>query len=699
MIDQGLIDADKLAQITGKPVRTIREHGHRRKWSQKKISGRGKGGINVKYETEEIDPEYKAPYFQETLLGYASPLILPLLEELDQDLAKELIDRYERAPEWCKQRAYANNEVRKSFETFSKNKKKVFSKIEFSRLYNGRNESLGITDETFNLIPKMSKGRLKKIISKYKTEGLAGLLPSPDRGKPKAKINDEIRAIILSYIKKNPGIRAVRVYEYLQDKFSGTGIPIPCYRTVLNFIKNWKEQEAELYCHMRSPDMWRSKYKAAFGSQSQKAEYFLDMLELDATVADVQCADGKRYKISAAIDIFSRKVKFIVVPVHDSLSIGCTLLRWVMLNWGIPNTILRDNGKEYVSRHIDLLCDSLDINRSTLPPFSPEQKPHVERVIGSLAVGLFEELDGFVGHNVAERKNIESRKSFAQRMFTKGEIIECRLTPDELQKAIDIWAGHVYHQRIHSELGMSPEQKASQSTQKVQKIKDERILDILLSPGGSRTVSKKGISFENGKYIAIELAEYIGQKVELRLDLTNAGKIFVFDTESKFLCIAEDTALKPFTVEEIRAAGKRQKNRIKEKEKAIKILREPDENPMIEHLEAKRKAPGQIKALIPEVPFENLHTREARKALDFENAEPVSTFITEIKKEEKLDKIIHLKKKEDISFENELERYKHLKKKDVSEITEKDRSFIKRYEGSDEYDFLFRKFEQQGWAL
>ncbi len=697
MLDQGLIDADKLAQITGKPVRTVREHGRRRKWSQKKISRRGKGGINVKYEAEGIDPEYKAPYFQETLLGYASPLILPLSEELNQDRAKELISRYESSPEWCKKIAWAKDESRKSYETFSKNKKKVFSKIEFSRLFNARNKSLGIKDEVFDLIPKMSKSKLKKIISKYKTEGLAGLLPSKDRGKPKCKVNVEMGAYIIGLIKNNPSIRPVRVYEYLKLKFSGTDYPEVTERTVRNFITNWKEEEKELYTHMRNPDKHRSQFQAAFGDQGQKAEYFLHKIEVDASPSDVLCVDGKRYKISGAVDIFSRKFKFIVVPSHNSLAVGCTLLRWIMLFWGVPNTIIRDNGKEYVSNHIDLLCDSLDINRITLPPFSPELKPFVERGIGGLAVGCLEELPGFIGHNISQRKDIEARKSFAKRMFTKGEVIECQLTPDELQKAIDTWTEKIYHQRVHSELGVSPEIKASQSTHPVRKVKDERTLDILLSPGGGRTVLKKGISFEGGRFASPELAEHMGKKVQIRIDLTNAGKIFVFDTESKFICVARDLALEPFTAAEAREARRRQRLIINEKEKAMRVLAEPIGNPMLELLESKSKEPGQLKAFIPEVPFENRHVLEAQKALDFENAEPVSTFVPDFEIEEKSEKVIHLKKKEDDFFESELERYKFLQKKEPCEHTEKDRLFMKRYEQSDEYNFLFRMLEQQSY--
>jgi hypothetical protein len=42
-------------------------------------------------------------------------------------------------------------------------------------------------------------------------------------------------------------------------------------------------------------------------------------------------------------------------------------------------------------------------------------------------------LCGYVGHNVSERKALEARKSFAQRMMNH-ETVELRVTPEELQK-------------------------------------------------------------------------------------------------------------------------------------------------------------------------------------------------------------------------------------------------------------------------
>ena len=72
-------------------------------------------------------------------------------------------------------------------------------------------------------------------------------------------------------------------------------------------------------------------------------------------------------------------------------------------------------------------------------------------------------------------------------------------------------------------------------------IEDERALDILLSEpaqGGVRTVHEKGISVGGLWHVAADLGAYIGQRVRIRLDEGDAGKIFVFSKNGVFLCEA-----------------------------------------------------------------------------------------------------------------------------------------------------------------
>ena len=199
-----------------------------------------------------------------------------------------------------------------------------------------------------------------------------------------------------------------------------------------------------------------------------------------------------------------------------------------------------DNGKEFISHHTRTALKDLGIVQETAPPFQPERKPFIERALGTFSHDLLELLPGFCGHDVSDRQAIRSRRSFSAR-FGQGENAEGRLTPEAFQEFCDKWCA-LYASRAHRGLGgLTPASRASSWIGPVRMIEDERALDILLSEpaqGGVRTVHKKGISVGGLWHVAADLGAYIGQRVRIRLDEGDAGKIFVFSEDAVFLCEA-----------------------------------------------------------------------------------------------------------------------------------------------------------------
>lgn len=92
------------------------------------------------------------------------------------------------------------------------------------------------------------------------------------------------------------------------------------------------------------------------------------------------------------------------------------MIRKGILTWGVPAAIKSDNGSDFVSYRFQQALLSLGIEHRVCTPFTPEAKPHVERVIGTMQRDLMPMLPGFVGHSVADRKKIEARKTFAARL-------------------------------------------------------------------------------------------------------------------------------------------------------------------------------------------------------------------------------------------------------------------------------------------
>ena len=53
-------------------------------------------------------------------------------------------------------------------------------------------------------------------------------------------------------------------------------------------------------------------------------------------------------------------------------------------------------------------------------------------------------------------------------------------------------------------------------------------------------VGKKGLRVDGGLYQAPALGSHIGARVSVRLDPAHAGRVYVFDEDGRFICLAED---------------------------------------------------------------------------------------------------------------------------------------------------------------
>lgn len=353
------------------------------------------------------------------------------------------------------------------------------------------------------------------------------------------------------------------------------------------------------------------------------------------------CNDRRRYSVTGAIDLFSRK-PWCVVSDHPRAAATAALWRKTMLDpqGGVPEVIIQDRGREFANHRMNDAAAALAITIIDLPAFSPDKKPHIERFFRTMSAGLFEELPGYVGHNVAERKDIEARKSFAERFGQGDKVIEVDLSPEELQAAIDSWIKNIYNQRIHSGIGIAPEARAAESCRGPRKPPGERALDILLAPAGRRKARKSGIHYKTGTFVAVELADCVNRWVDIREDPTSAGVIYVFAAEpfdtvdargniferkpGEFHCVARDAALEPLTPDEAAQAKKRFWKRVKEGARAAKTLAEGVGDPMSELLAAKAKESGKIYAFPRKLDEDNPVARQAELAAEaYEPPEPI----------------------------------------------------------------------------
>ena len=256
---------------------------------------------------------------------------------------------------------------------------------------------------------------------------------------------------------------------------------------------------------------------------------------IDASPADALCVDG-RHSIYACVDILSRRLVIQVTRTPRAESVAL-LIRRAILAWGVPERVKTDNGSDFKAKATERLFASLRIEAEASAPFSPEQKGHIERAIGTLQRDLMPLLPGFIGHSVKDRKVIEERKAFSARLGESDAEAFCvELKAAELQRYCNEWADNRYAHRPHDGLsGATPFAVAAAYPGKVKRIDDVRALDLLLAPiagkDGMRTVGKTGLRIDHSHYIFA--GKMPGEPVFVRMDPADMGRAYVFEPDGE----------------------------------------------------------------------------------------------------------------------------------------------------------------------
>ena len=411
-----------------------------------------------------------------------------------------------------------------------------------------------VSPETRALIPSLSRASLIRWRRALREGGWSALAPSR-RGRQRSldiEASCEFGGAVGAFILKYPHGSAPACRRWLINEHGAE--PTLSASTVRRWMARWRQENPNVLLAETDPDRYRSHRAPAIGDAAAGIVRLSQLWELDSSPADVICTDG-RHALIGGVDVYSRRARVLVRPTSRAIEIAA-LLRCMLLDWGVPEIVRTDEGKDYISRHVSRIFADLDIEPDVLPPYSPEMKPFIERFFGTLARGLLAYLPGFAGHNVAQRQAIRARQSFAARRGeSEADAFQVELTAAELQERIDAWVETVYEREPHSGLnGRTPFEVAA--GQPVRRIENERALDILLAPPPDgrnfRKVLKGAIKVDGGTYFAAELAPFSGLNVEVRLDPADLGVVYVMAGDviprgldvspGAFVCRAEDAA-------------------------------------------------------------------------------------------------------------------------------------------------------------
>ncbi|WP_405219036.1 integrase [Agrococcus sp. Ld7] len=327
---------------------------------------------------------------------------------------------------------------------------------------------------------------LQRWVSVFRDAGEAGLVSSRDLGRYQSSVDarwdDACLTVLREYVSSSTPTKDLvidRTARRLDEQY-GTGIvPLPSRATAYRRVK-------EL-----------SKGRHAFGSAKQRrsvadrpagpfgrlratrpGEYVvLDTTPLDVYAMEAATGRWLPVELTVAQDLYTRCILGLRLTAVSTRSADvanvlfqCTTTRidldseqsWpfhgvprnVLIGTEVPDgvsqerlaglpaclpeTLITDHGKPYLSAHIIAACARQGISIQPAIPHKPTDKPTIERFFRTLREGLLQRLPGYKGPDVHHRGADVEAQSF---YFV-----------EELEQIIRDWVGTIYHRTKHDGL-------------------------------------------------------------------------------------------------------------------------------------------------------------------------------------------------------------------------------------------------------
>lgn len=439
-------------------------------------------------------------------------------------------------------------------------------------------------------IAGVHRATIYRWIDAYRTTGLVSSLTPKGRpgGKGKSRLPNETEALM------NVTIEEVYLHKQKRSvKKTCTEVARRCRMANLvpphyNTVRNRIAILSEKYKLERRGEAKTAaqKFEPATGT-FPGANWPLAVVQIDHTLLDIQLVDDidrmpiGRPWITLAIDAFSRMVAGMYVSIDPpgALSTGLCIAhaalpkeKWLAKHdianpwpvWGIMSVIHADNAKEFRGDMLKKACAEYKMDLMWRPVAKPRYGAHIERLMGTFG----EEIHGLPGTTFS---NLQKRGDYDSEAHAA-------MTLSEFETWLANFITGVYHQRLHTGIGMSPIKKFEEGILGTgselgiglpPKIADEERLRLHLMPFVERTVQRYGIALDDIHYYHNVLGPWINaadpknprgkRQFIIRRDPRDISVIFFYDPEvqTHYEIPYRDNSRPPISLWELKAVKKR----------------------------------------------------------------------------------------------------------------------------------------------
>lgn len=377
---------------------------------------------------------------------------------------------------------------------------------------------------------KVDTSTLYRWLNRYKAYGtISALIPQkrgwkPNKNRIPVFAEQIIQEVIQDFYLTSQRSSDQKTITEVERRCELRGIKAPSPGTIRARLSKISEKE---WLRGRGfKEKAKNKFMPAAGS-FPNADYPLAVIQIDHTPVDIILVDDEYRKpvgrpwITLAIDVYSRMVTGYYLsfdpPSETSVAmcVAHSMLQkdeWLLLHkvdaqwpvWGIPRTIHVDNGADFRSNNFQQSCMMYGIHMEFRPVKQPRYGGHIERMLGTL-LNEIHDLPGTTFSSIKDREGYDSEK---HAVLTKSEFEEWLVT----------LICKVYHQRLHTGIGMSPLRKweigifgnAETQGTGLPPLPSDR-LTILLDflPSFRRSIQTFGVTIDKAAYYAEALRPWI----------------------------------------------------------------------------------------------------------------------------------------------------------------------------------------------
>lgn len=396
----------------------------------------------------------------------------------------------------------------------------------------------------------------------YETGTTSSLVPNfKDRGgAKKTRLDDESEVIVESIINEfylnEQKYSIPYIYRVIKERFFNANLKAPHINTIRKRIDNLHPKLVT-----KKRDQGKVHDTRGMPDKNSRGNFPLELVQVDHTPLDLILVDEEERKdigrayLTLGIDVFSRMVMgfYISYQPVSFFNTGQCILNMIMPKddflkqqgvegewpiYGLPREVSTDNAKEFRGLDLTRFCEQYSIEVDWRPVGRSYYGANVERVFRTLSSEVHS-LSGTTFANIVQKGKYNSQKKSV-------------MTISEFEKWFTELIVNVYHKNVHSEIGMTPEEKHMEGifglgdypgTGLPPIIENTKSLRYSLLPSVERTVQKIGITIDHITYFSEVLRKWIIPQSATKKDRSDlfickrdprdVSKIYFYDPDIK----------------------------------------------------------------------------------------------------------------------------------------------------------------------